>query len=120
MSNEIGKVGISAPADDHRLVVWTLDDAIAVIRELEPVASKAGYHLGITGGVLYRGYSKKDLDIVCYPHCTEVAPRREVMNQLGAAGITWHCRASHEEYGDDKIIEQWDFKGKSVDVFFLQ
>lgn len=45
-----------------------LEDALVLIRELEPKFDSAGYHLGLTGSVLYKGESIKDLDLICYPH----------------------------------------------------
>src|SRR3990167_2742576 len=45
------------------LPYWTLDDALSLIRGLQPVIRKLGYHLCLGGGVLNNGESKKDLDL---------------------------------------------------------
>jgi hypothetical protein len=47
--------------------VWTLEEGLAVVRTLQPVARSYGYHVALGGGVLNRGYSKKDLDIYFLP-----------------------------------------------------
>lgn len=43
---------------------WTLNEAIDVIRRLQPFAHQYGFSLSLGGGVLNNGSSYKDLDIV--------------------------------------------------------
>lgn len=47
--------------------MWTLDEAVKLIRNLQPKAHKLGYHLALAGGVLNNGTSDKDLDILAVP-----------------------------------------------------
>ena len=42
---------------------WTLDEAINLIKVLQPDVWTFGYHLCLGGGVLNKGESKKDLDL---------------------------------------------------------
>jgi hypothetical protein len=44
--------------------MWYLEEAIGLVRELQTKALQKGYHLALGGGVLNRGWSRKDLDIV--------------------------------------------------------
>lgn len=54
---------------------WAIEDALKVIRELEPdVKSKASCFLGLCGGVLRNGHSHKDLDIIVIPMNGDVEP----------------------------------------------
>ena len=46
---------------------WGLDNAVDLIRKLQPEARRSGYHLALAGGVLNVGHSDKDLDIVALP-----------------------------------------------------
>jgi len=46
---------------------WTLDEALPIIRSLQPHTRKFGYHLTLGGGVLNTGESKKDLDLFFLP-----------------------------------------------------
>lgn len=46
---------------------WILEDALKLIRELQPEMRQFGYHLTLGGGVLNRGSSKKDLDLFFLP-----------------------------------------------------
>lgn len=43
---------------------WTLDEAVKLIRQMQPLAFECGYHLNLGGGVLNKGFSNKDLDIL--------------------------------------------------------
>lgn len=45
---------------------WSTLEAIALIKELEPLAAKCGYHLALTGGLLYKDGPRKDADIIIY------------------------------------------------------
>ena len=42
---------------------WYLDEALGLIRELQPNVFKFGYHLALGGSVLNVGLSVNDLDI---------------------------------------------------------
>lgn len=45
-------------------VVWRIEDALKWIREHQASVQKLGYHLALGGGVLNKGFSCKDLDLV--------------------------------------------------------
>ena len=47
--------------------IWTLEDALDLIRPLQPLARDVGYHITLGGGVLNLGVSAKDLDLFCLP-----------------------------------------------------
>lgn len=46
---------------------WTLDEALTVIRDLQPRIKALGWHVALAGGVLNVGRSDKDLDLVFLP-----------------------------------------------------
>jgi hypothetical protein len=48
-------------------IVWTLDEALAFIRQFQQDAMNHGFYLALAGGVLNNGYSAKDLDLVAVP-----------------------------------------------------
>jgi hypothetical protein len=48
--------------------LWQLSEAVEVLREVESIITPYGFHCGLTGSVLYKGESNKDLDIILYPH----------------------------------------------------
>jgi len=46
---------------------WTLNDALALVRALQPKTRDFSYHLALGGGVLNTGRSKKDVDLYFLP-----------------------------------------------------
>jgi hypothetical protein len=51
--------------------MWGLSDALALIREIQPEIHALGFHVCLAGGVLNKGYSEKDLDLVFVPLTNE-------------------------------------------------
>jgi len=47
--------------------MWHLDDALRLVRELQPVAKGFGYHICLGGGILNRSVSYHDLDLYYLP-----------------------------------------------------
>ena len=54
--------------------MWELVEALEVIRSLEKRISKVGWHVALAGGVLERGASDHDLDLVVFPDHNERRP----------------------------------------------
>lgn len=48
---------------------WTLEEALKLIRALQPDTRTFGYHLCMGGGVMNKGMSEKDLDLFFLPMC---------------------------------------------------
>jgi hypothetical protein len=46
--------------------MWHLDEGLALCRAIEKVCPRFGYHVALTGGLLYRGGLRKDADILFY------------------------------------------------------
>ena len=46
---------------------WTLEEGLELIRTIQTKALHKGYHLALGGGVLNRGWSLNDLDIIALP-----------------------------------------------------
>ena len=94
---------------------WTLEEALELIRGLEPNLSKCGYHVALCGGVLQQGRSEHDLDVLVYPHNStnniDIAQLRLCLRDLG-----WKLRM-RAEY----LVELWIEKGsndrKHVDIW---
>lgn len=94
---------------------WTLEEGLVVVRELEAQCSRYGWHFALGGGVLLRGQSDHDLDVIVYPHSSRVGvdtgKLRARLRDLG-----WKLRG-RAEY----VIEEWRKKGsidrKHVDIW---
>lgn len=107
--------------NSSRDAMWTLDSALPVLRALEAVASKEGFHVALSGSVLYRGHSAKDLDVVVYPHNVNLyraKDRARLLQSFQAAGFS-------DPYGvspscNDKDVVVVKNGGKRIDLFFLR
>ena len=104
---------------------WKIEDALVLICKLaEKLAPQ--YHLGLAGGVMLRGESSNDLDVIVYPASSENQDREFVAKVLTEAGLkriagrekvhqVWRARGSD----DGKHVEVWTYEGKKIDFFFL-
>jgi hypothetical protein len=98
---------------------WELVESIALIRELEPLAQSYGYHCALTGGVLFRGYSEKDLDIFFYVSKTKRGANRPGLFQaLTNFGFRkWEERTPYHK-DDDKPVFAVEYEGRRIDLIF--
>lgn len=86
------------------------------------------FHTGLTGGVLFRGDSSKDVDVIIYPRkkfsgfdpIKHVGSVRERLVGAGLISATaWGVR-DHSDYGDDKLVYKTETPdGRRIDLFFL-
>ncbi len=116
--------GFSTKKDRH----WTAFQAKNLIQYLGPPMLEAGFHLGLTGSVLFYGESDKDVDVIIYPRCApsgttpDWQKARDVLRTCGlrryfSADEVWAKRPKGNT--DRKLVEIWDFEGKRVDFFFM-
>lgn len=104
--------------------MWTLEEAITLIRLWKiDISAKTDWHLGITGSVLYKGQSTKDLDLICYPNNTERSKSTEdLLNTLKTLSLVFHedRTAEHQhQYNDCKIVYKCSYGFKRIDLFLL-
>lgn len=94
---------------------WTLEEGLIVVRELEGKLAGLGWHFALAGGVLMRGESDHDLDVLVYPRCSAIPiDTGKLRACLRALGWTLRGRAEY-------VIEEWEKKGsidrKHVDIW---
>ncbi len=112
--------------------LWHERDAIelATFLDSEYGLAGVGWHVAIAGGVMRRGWSMHDLDLVVYPHCrtTGRAPSFEAARDyLRRLGWRLHVdKASMHKYWrkkgskDRKHVEVWHTAdGRRVDLLVL-
>lgn len=98
----------------------TLSRAVEICRELEPALAAIGYHCGLTGSVLYKGSSLKDVDVIVYPHqVTERKSRATIVAALRGVGAIPSYDQSTVGSCRDKDVHVFAFRGLRVDLFFL-
>lgn len=109
---------------------WTLDEALALIRLLQPETRRFGYHLCLAGGVLNKGWSAKDLDLVFAP-MDQPDKLADPKGMLGFLDALWgtgsdigtpltedYAKASEDSpYAEKK---KFDYSGMRIDVFIMK
>jgi hypothetical protein len=58
---------------------WSLDEALELIRAIQPECHELSYHVALGGGVLNRGYSAKDLDLYFLPFSDTANPSPDAL-----------------------------------------
>ena len=110
---------------------WSFETGLELVREIERQLAPRGWHAALAGGVLHRGSSIHDLDVIIYPHCRTA--RQERLPDTGAArqglrkaGLKYYMGAQEiksiwRRKGslDCKHVEIWTYGGSRVDVIFL-
>ena len=109
---------------------WTLDEALAFIRGAEPeVRKRANCFLGLCGGVLRKGSSDKDLDLIIIPLNGMVAADvDEAIAALSAYGLTLQSNGIEFRRNDSALYNGQThiplqfftgyFNNKRIDVCF--
>jgi hypothetical protein len=100
--------------------------AIDICNEIEAKLAPIGYHCGLTGSTLYRGYSEKDIDIIIYPHqVSSELPMQVVLDAIGAQTDMYPSTSNYEPSKivpstTDKLVVVSDYNGIRIDFFFLK
>lgn len=100
----------------------TLDQAVEVCRRIEEVISPLGAHCGLTGSCLYKGESKKDLDVVVYSHQAIRAPyvKQTIVDALVDSGLVPRVSLYQTTPNYlDKDVLLCEVDGRRVDLFFF-
>lgn len=111
---------------EHR-PLWDLPRGIELAREISREIRAFGYDVGLTGSVLKRGESRKDLDLLVYPlDSTRLDPVNLRAALVACGGVcradVQRVRAGWRERGsrDEKHVEVWEFGGRRVDLMFVR
>jgi hypothetical protein len=90
--------------------MWTRESGIELCIAVEEIAKQCGYHIGLTGGLLYKSGERKDLDIVVYS-VRQVNPNQDkLFRMLAQIGI--------QEVANYGFVVKARFLGKSIDLLF--
>ena len=94
--------------------MWTLDKALQLVRNLQPHLMAVGWFAALAGGVLNKGYSEHDLDLVFVPMKTESM-------DLGSLHQALHFAGWERTHTANMMQEHWKTKGspdgKYVEVY---
>jgi len=99
-----------------------IKEGVELIRTLEPKFAEQGYHLGLTGSVLFKGRSEKDMDVICYPHDMreKVFTFEELATFLQTLGFHVLNPAATSNYDFNKEVHVAYLGDQRVDFFHLR
>ena len=105
--------------------MWTIEEALELIRGIQPALHARKYHVAMGGGVLNKGTSDKDLDLYVFPFDAGEIP--EILPFLVEQWGTWEPRwsaAGKEDYPADVNfglkVKFFTQAGKRIDVFITK
>ena len=95
--------------------VWCMESAVKLIVEIEALCPSAGCHVALTGGCLYKGGYRKDLDILFYRiRQVEKIDNEKLFSLLEGIGIKvhygsgWLYKASYNNMNIDMLFPEND------------
>ena len=100
--------------------LWTMDQARQFCHKLNDHLVSFGYGVGLTGGIILKGQSDKDIDVIIYPLKAQY-DFDAMYCSLPAFGLKY-IRLPNQNLGyadDNKRVEVWEFEEKRIDLFFL-
>lgn len=101
---------------------WTLKKGLETAKSLQEFFDVCciPIHVGMTGSVLLKGKSKKDLDLILYPSKTgnkiSISDVLDILDQYGYRDLQ-HRTPDHEN--DEKQVYAWFGKDKRIDFFLF-
>lgn len=94
-----------------------LDLALNLAPQLEELASKHGFHIGLTGGVLYKEGDRKDIDFVLYEALND---RSNVKHDSREKFITELVNLGFVTYAIHRCTTRMDYHGTRFDFIFTK
>lgn len=96
-------------------LLWDHDLAVKVCTQTENMAPQHGYHVGLTGGCLYKTGPRKDLDIILYPVLAKDQEPDELFRRLKTA-LTIQVLKGNPEC--DFVVKTKTRSGMAIDFLF--
>lgn len=100
---------------------WSLAEALVFANSLREFLLPLGFDIALTGSVLTKSFSDKDIDIIVYPLKKISANYAELLIKLPEFGLKFiRFPNNNQGYQDDgKNVQVWEYNNKRVDLFFL-
>src|SRR5271155_1027994 len=96
------------------MTIWNQAEAIAMCRAIEAVIPPYGYHIALTGGLLYKDGPRKDADILFYHICSATDDWKGMWTALAFIGL-------QKLKGEEGMwCVKAEYEGKAVGCFFVR
>jgi hypothetical protein len=103
--------------------MWTLDEGLKFVRDIQPVARRFNYHISLGGSVLNYGQSNKDLDVYFLPLDNGCAGEPTALKNWLESKFGLMAPLGGEEYADESDyldkFKLYTLEGKRVDCFVM-
>ena len=104
--------------------MWTLDEALTLIREHQAFARECDYNLALAGGVLNTGQSTNDLDILAVPRSANRQPNETPLVERIFGGPNRALAMTDVYDGEDdelagRILYRGQINDKNVDLIVI-
>jgi hypothetical protein len=97
--------------------MWTLEDALPLIRKLSEIALRNGFSVALSGGVLDRGSSEHDLDLFFVQKRPKSCNVGGCLTEIAALPEIYHVGLIREcESGE--LCTFWLTDGRHIDAQF--
>lgn len=100
--------------------MWTIEEGLEFVRRLQPGAAERGFNLSLGGGVLNKGESLHDLDVVVAP-AKDAKPDVEAFVDWvsDAASLTIALPRSRRWNGAMRLVTTMDQLARQIDFFIV-
>lgn len=90
-------------------MIWNISQAVELCRTLEDLTRPLEWHVGLTGGVLYKDGQRKDCDVILYSTQRSQLDAKQLLSRISALPEVTAFR----RYG---YVTKFDYNGKPVDI----
>ncbi len=97
--------------------MWTLDNALPLIRKISEIALRNGFSVALYGGVLDRGRSEQDLDLFFVEQNPGICNVDGCLTDIAGLSEINHLGARHECPGGELCVI-WLPDGRYIDAQF--
>lgn len=116
------------PIVSYEVPDWTIEDALLLIRDIQPKIRPLQYHVVLGGGVLNKGWSGKDLDLYFLPFGDTGIPadlpqlKAYLSTRLGTPAPLGYSAVGHAyppdaTYGENRYT--YIVSNRRIDVFIV-
>jgi hypothetical protein len=97
--------------------MWTLEDALPLIRKISQIALRKGFSVALYGGVLDRGTSEQDLDLFFIEQDPYICNVDGCLTEIAGLPEIHHLGTRHDCTGGELCVI-WLADGRHIDAQF--
>jgi hypothetical protein len=99
--------------------MWTLEDALLIIRKIAPIAKRCGLCLALRGSVLLRGESNNDLDLLFVVEEPDICSVHGCLKEIATLTEIHKVGDVHPVGEKEQNATIWLHDGRHIEARFL-